>query len=127
MNPYVIFAIAAFAGVSILVFTFFYINRTIKKENQRLEELSEDTSDSSQPPAELTQYIKVTVVDQYCGAETVGKSTKKYFTVIFETDAHETLEYNVPEEMYDGFEKGQTGTLTVVDGYIYGFTLDEKI
>ena len=126
MNPYVIFAIAAFAGVSILVFTFFYINRTIKKENQRLEELSEDTSDSSQPSAELSQYIKVTVVDLYCGVDSVGKRTQNFFTVIFETDTHETLEYNVPEEMYDGFEKGQTGTLTVVDGYVYGFTLDEK-
>jgi hypothetical protein len=32
----------------------------------------------------------------------------------------------IPEEMYDGFEKGQTGQLSIVDGELYGFVLEES-
>lgn len=119
------FVIAVSAAILLLTFGAIGIVHTFKEEKQRQENFPEDVSDIEQPPVELTQYIRVTVVDYHCGVESVGKFTKNYFTVIFETDTHETLEYNVPEEMYDGFEKGQTGTLTVVDDYIYGFTLDE--
>jgi len=123
MDPQFIIAIGAL--FLLLVFGAIGMIHTFKEEKQRLENLPEDVSDPKHPPAELTQHIKVTVVDCCCGVESVGKFAKNHFTVIFETDTHETLEYNVPEEMYDGFEKGQTGTLTVVDDYVYGFTLDE--
>ena len=37
----------------------------------------------------------------------------------------EIIRLNVPEEMYDGFDKNQTGILTVADGQLYGFELTE--
>ncbi len=123
MDPSFIIAVGV---LTLIVIGFLFgMVHTFKKDKQLLQNLPEDDTDITQPPEELTQYIKVTVVDQYCGVESIGKRTQNHFTVVFETDTHETLEYNVPEEMYDGFEKGQTGTLTVVDDYIYGFTLDE--
>jgi hypothetical protein len=49
----------------------------------------------------------------------------KIFTVVFHTEDDKVLSFNVPEEMYDGFEKGQEGILTVVDGQLYGFAIAE--
>ena len=72
--------------------------------------------------------IRATVVEQECCVKTVGiktPKTVKEFAVVFETGDGEILKLNVPEEMYDGFEKGQTGFLTIVDGDLYGFVLDE--
>ena len=81
---------------------------------------------ASAAPEFTTVSIKATVIDQTCCVKTVGIKTPKTikeFTVVFQTENEETLKWNVPEEMYDGFEKGQSGTLSVVDGELYGFEL----
>lgn len=46
------------------------------------------------------------------------------FTVTFRTEDGGILKFNVPEEMYDGFEEGQRGLITLVDGILYGFELE---
>ena len=71
--------------------------------------------------------VKATVTDQMCGVTMVGIKTPKTireFVVVFETEDGDILKLNVPEEMYDGFETGQTGSLTLVDGTLYGFELE---
>ena len=75
-----------------------------------------------------TQDIHVTVIDLCCAVRTIGYKTPEtitIFTVIFQTDGDKILTFTVPQEMYDCFEKGQTGLLTIVDGNPYSFTLDE--
>jgi hypothetical protein len=44
---------------------------------------------------------------------------------VFRTEDDKVLSFNVPEEMYDGFEEGQEGILTLVDGQLYGFAIAE--
>ena len=72
--------------------------------------------------------LRATVIDHSCSVQMVGlkmpKATK-IFSVSFETENSEILTFQIPEEMYDGFEKGQTGLLTIVDGQLYGFAPDE--
>ena len=71
---------------------------------------------------------KVTVVDQTCCVKTIGINTPKTikeFAVVFQAETGEIIKLNVPEEMYDGFEKGQSGILSVVDGELYSFELEE--
>ncbi len=71
---------------------------------------------------------RATVIDQMCAVRTVGiktPKTLKEFVIIFQTENGETLKLNVPEEMYDGFEKGQTGILSLVNGELYSFVIDE--
>ena len=78
-------------------------------------------------PESVTTTVKATVIDMVCCAKMIGTKTPKAvreFTVIFEAQNKEILKINVPEEMYDGFDKGQTGILTLVDGNIYGFELE---
>jgi len=83
-----------------------------------------------EPPAQpefTTVAVKATVADMACAVRTEGWKTPKTvreFMVVFQTEDGQRLEFFVPEEMYDGFEKGQTGTLTLVDGALYGFEPD---
>ena len=70
------------------------------------------------------QTFRATVVDMGCAVRTEGWKTPKTvrdFMVVFQTEDGQRLSFPVPEEMYDGFEKGQTGTLTLVDGQLYSF------
>lgn len=68
--------------------------------------------------------INVKVVDQFCTTRMVGvkypKSIEEYF-VCFQKDNDEVLKLLVPKEFYDGFEIGQIGALTLVDGEVYSF------
>ena len=78
-------------------------------------------------PEFTTASIRATVVDQTCCVNTIGiktPKTVKEFVVVFQTEDGGILKLNVPEEMYDGFEQGQTGILSVVDGELYGFELE---
>lgn len=75
-------------------------------------------------PESVTETVRATVIDMACSAEMVGTKMPKAvrnFVIIFQTEDGEILKINVPEEMYDGFDKGQTGILTLADGDLYSF------
>ena len=78
-------------------------------------------------PESVTETVSATVIDMACSAEMVGTKMPKAvrnFVVIFQTEDGEILKINVPEEMYDGFDKGQTGILTLADGDLYSFEVE---
>ena len=78
-------------------------------------------------PESVTTTVKATVIDMSCSAEMVGTKMPKAvrnFIVIFQADNGEILKINVPEELYDGFDKGQTGILTLADGDLYSFEVE---
>lgn len=82
------------------------------------------------PPEPEYTTATATVTDMACWVETVGikqPKTVKRFQVVFETDEGAPVKLDVPEELYDAFEKGQTGTLTLVDGQLYGFEPVEEV
>jgi len=43
---------------------------------------------------------------------------------VFLTEDGQELKLNIPEEMYHGLEKGQTGIVTLRNGKLYSFELD---
>ena len=115
---FVIIAVSIFLGCMIYLFK----NRhSIREEAERQEEAR----------CNIEFYnveIRASVIDQSCAVKTVGiksPKTKTIFTVVFQTEQEEILTFQVPEEMYEGLEVGQTGLLTVVDGELYGFAPDE--
>ena len=72
------------------------------------------------------EQVTACVVDLNCQVSMVGMQTPKTvkaFTVAFETEEGNNLLFNVPEEMYHGFEVGQRGVLTYVEDSLYGFEL----
>lgn len=87
-----------------------------------------DESESTPAKPEYTQIKALATVEELaCWVETVGYKTPKtsrIFSVVFRLESGEEWKLNIPEEMYHGLEKGQTGMLTVVDGELYGFELE---
>ena len=96
--------------------------REVQKRYYEEDSVEEDV------PAEEPEALRVTVEDTFCSVKTVGiKSPKtvKEFTVVFKKEDGETFSLSVPEEMYEGFEKGSFGLLTVVNGEVYSFETEQ--
>lgn len=110
-----------FIVFSILFFIIMMICGKYKKEKREANESIENIDKFE------TIDIKVKVIDQYCTTRMIGmkrpKSVEEYF-ISFEKDNGEVLKLLVPKECYDGFEIGQVGILTLVDGELYSFKLD---
>lgn len=115
--------IIAFIVLSVLAF----VVAGIKYKKDHPDGIDSEIDKMFIEPESLTETVRATVVDMVCYAKMKGTKRPKsvrVFTVSFETDEGEILAINVPEEMYDGFDKGQTGKLTLVDGVLYGFELE---
>ncbi len=71
--------------------------------------------------------MHVTVLKPYCYLTSTGTKTfhtVKAFAVRVQEDSGNVRDITVPEALYDAFEVGQTGTLTLVDGELYEFVPD---
>ena len=72
------------------------------------------------------------VVDMACDVVSVGyqayklPKAEKHFYVKFRDDDGQIYDIQVSEEYYFALEKGQSGTLTLLDGKIDSFVLDEE-
>ena len=99
-----------------------------KRDIAKQKELKKEDSKPDEPEY-TTVTMRATVVDQACCVKMAGiktPKTVKEFVVVFQLENGDILKLNVPEEMYDGFEQGQTGILSVIDGALYGFELEGK-
>lgn len=111
------------------IFVIFAFVMAVKQYRQAIAKQKELKKKDSKPdePEYTTVTARATVVDQTCCVKMVGIKTPKTvreFAVVFQLENGDILKMNVPEEMYDGFEQGQTGILSIVDGDLYGFELD---
>ena len=112
------------------IFVIFCIIMYIKQLKRDIAKQKEHKNENNKPeePEYITVTTKATVVDQTCCVKTIGIKTPKMikeFSITFQTENGEIISLNVPEEMYDGFDKKQTGVLTIVDGQLYGFELTD--
>ena len=116
------FIIIAFIVISVLAF----VVAGIKYKKEHPDGIDAEIDEMFVKPETMTESFRVTVVDMVCYADMTGTKSpksKRVFTVSFETESGEILKKNVTEEMYDGFDKGQTGVLTLVDGDLYSFEI----
>ena len=113
------------------IFVIFCAIMGIKQYKRDIAKQKELKKEDSKPdePEYTTVTTRATVVDQTCCVKMVGiktPKTVKEFVIVFQLENGDILKLNVPEEMYDGFEQGQTGILSIIDGALYGFELEEK-
>ena len=115
-------------GLPIAVCVFFgiWIAKITKKQRKEIktEKTIEQNPDDFQPE---TVEMTVKVIDQTCSAKMVGTKTPKAvneFIITFESTDGKVFKLSVPEECYDGFDIGQVGRLTTVNGELYGFELE---
>lgn len=77
---------------------------------------------------EYTELVaRATVEELACWVHTIGYKTPKTnrtFVAVFRLDDGKTLELQIPEEMYHGLEKGQTGIVTIRNDELYSFELE---
>ncbi len=73
-----------------------------------------------------TVKVQAKVIDLSCRVDMVGIKTPKsteFFTAVFEINNGEIIRVDVPQEMYEGLEKGQKGELTLVENELYSFII----
>ncbi len=72
--------------------------------------------------AEVKEY-KARVKEALTSDEEGGK---KHF-VIFETEANEEIKVSVNEEIFADFKVGESGILTLADGELLSFVIDDEV
>lgn len=73
-----------------------------------------------------TVKVQAKVIDLSCRVDMVGIKTPKsteFFTAVFEINNGQIIRVDVPQEMYEGLEKGQKGELTLVENELYSFII----
>ena len=96
-----------------------------EKPQATAEELPEE--DIPSPTA-----VYAEVIDMVCGTgmmPIIGHKSPKavrYFLIKFKTDDGQELEFEVEEEIYQGFDKGMTGTLTYFYEQVFSFEPDAQ-
>lgn len=125
-----IFMGTALVGIfALLIYMVIMIDKQQKEEKKAKNDTKNSTYSDDELPEYETVEIHATVVNQSCSAKVVGirnpKAIKEFF-VYFENDNGKKLELSVPEDVYDGFETGMSGILTLVDGQLYSFIPDSE-
>ena len=88
-----------------------YIRKIIKPYKQK--EKTESNSSPSEIKTEFeTVKFKAQIVDLRCRVDMVE----------FKTD-EKIIKLDIPQEMYDGLEIGQSGEVTLVEGELYSFII----
>lgn len=73
--------------------------------------------------------VDAVVKELGCYVEMTGihtPHTGQIFEAVFETDDRRILKFRIPQEMYEGLEKGLHGRLTYVEEDLYSFEPDEE-
>lgn len=102
-----------------------WIAKNTKKQRQELKKQPPKEINLDDPPTKPMVRI-VKVIDQSCCAKVVGSKRPKAveeFIITFEEPDGNIFDLAVPHECYDGFEIGQVGKLSTVNGQLYGFEL----
>lgn len=114
--------------IAIFAFLIFYGIMMHKEEKrQKAENATRDQSEETSSEVQTVD-LNVKVID--LKFETHYEGTKipklvKTFLVFFEDKNGNVIKIDVSEENFDAFEKGQKGLLTLQDGQLYSFVLDE--
>lgn len=121
------FIIYFFICICAVLFFAFYIRKVITQNKQSNAEKTAPTAAAENSENEFTTAkYQAEVIDLTCRAELVGIKTPKcveFYTVAFKVADGCIIWIDVPQEMYEGFEKGQKGELTLVDGKLYCFVI----
>ena len=126
LRIYIILGTGLIAIFTFLIFYGVMMNKEEKRQKAQnaTRDLSEDT-----PPEVQTVDLNVKVIDLKFETHYEGIKLPKLiktFLVFFEDENGKVFNIEVSEENFDAFEIGQKGLLTLEDGQLYSFQLDEE-
>ena len=114
--------------IAIFAFLIFYgIMMDKEEKRQKAEKATRDQSEETSIEVQTVD-LNVKVIDLKFETHYEGIKTPKLvktFLVFFEDKNGNVIKIDVSEENFDAFEKGQKGLLTLQDGELYSFVLDE--
>lgn len=114
--------------IAIFAFLIFYAIMMHKEEKrQKAENATRDQSEETSSEVQTVD-LNVKVIDLKFETHYEGTKISKFvktFLVFFEDENGNVIKIDVSEENFDAFEKGQKGLLTLQDGQLYSFVLDE--
>ena len=116
----------AIIGIFALVIVYGIMMDKEQKKKKAQEKVAFQSEETPHEPQTFSIKVKVTdlrPVTRYKGIKT--PTLIKEFFVYFEDEDGNTIKLDVSEENFDAFEKGQKGLLTLNDGQLYSFVLDE--
>lgn len=116
--------------IAMIVIIVFCVVFDLRKNKEKYEkEVEEHIKNKFAEEAEVIT-LHAEIADMACGCGMVGSyrlpKSEKTFLIIFKNDDGEMIEIPVSEEIYLSLEKGMTGMLTLVEGNLDSFELDEK-
>ena len=99
-----------------------------KNKDKYKQEIEDHIENKFSEEAEVMAF-HAEIADMVCGSGMVGSyrlpKSVKTFLVIFKNDEGDVLDISVSEEVYLSLEKGMSGMLTIVEGNLDSFELDE--
>lgn len=101
----------------------------LKKNKNKYDEAAKEYEEKkfSEEANVITRHVEI--VDMVCGTGMVGSyrlpKSEKTFLIIFRDDEGGTTELAVGEEVYLSLEVGMKGMLTILEGHLDSFELDE--
>ena len=123
-------------GIVFICCGFIFLNSAnifLRKQNEDPEKPQAPAEESPTEDAEKVT-VHATVTDMFCSAEMSPEEghgywmpkSVRHFAILFRTDDGQELELEVDEEMYQGFDKGMTGTLTYFYEQVFSFEPDAE-
>lgn len=128
MDDVLLFGFIIFALVIaiIVIVAVWDLKKNMKKYDEEAKEYEEKKF--SEEANVITRHAEI--VDMLCGTGMVGSyrlpKSEKTFLIIFRDDEGGTTELAVGEEVYLSLEVGMKGMLTILEGHLDSFELDEE-
>lgn len=118
------------AFIVIIAVAAFYFIWDLRKNKDKYDKEAEERIENMFSEEAEIMTLHAEIADMVCGSGMVGSyrlpKSVKTFLVIFKSDDNEMLEIPVSEGVYLSLEKGMRGMLTLVEGNLDSFELDEE-
>lgn len=102
----------------------------MRKNKDKYEKISEEAIDKKFSEEAEIMTFHAEIADMICGAGMVGSynlpKSEKTFVLIFKDDEGKCFELRVSENIYTSLEVGMKGMLTILEGQLDSFELDEE-
>ena len=135
MSPELLAVIAVIAATIILT-SVFTARRAFRRKGSQKEEAAISVADSEQSEiskaaAEEAERVSIhaEVIDMACEVVSVGYQSyrqpraERRFFIKFKAESGEIFDLRVSESVYEGFEVGLVGKLTLIDGQLDSFEI----
>ena len=113
--------------IAVILFTLVF---DLKKNGKKYEKQMEEREAEIFAEEAVSESFHAEITDMICGTGMVGSyrlpKSEKAFLIILKNDGGDLYQLRVDEEIYTSLEVGMRGVLTILEGRLDSFELDEE-